>query len=189
MTHLAEVQPGDIVFETGTDSGYQAAVLSKLAAHVYSVEVIEPLADHAAPPAQGSRLRQCRRPGRRRLLRLAGARALRRDRRQGGDRPPAAAPAQPAQARRPHGDPAGSGGRTAVADPGAQGRGRQAAPGADHAGALLAAAGRRAAVADTACACAAQRPSRYQAKPSVPSSSSSASSAGSSDCWVAPVTR
>jgi protein-L-isoaspartate(D-aspartate) O-methyltransferase len=48
MAHLAEVQPGDIVFETGTDSGYQAAVLSKLAAHVYSVEVIEPLADHAA---------------------------------------------------------------------------------------------------------------------------------------------
>jgi protein-L-isoaspartate(D-aspartate) O-methyltransferase len=48
MTHLAEVQPGDIVFETGTGAGYHAAVLSKLAAHVYSVEVIEPLADHAA---------------------------------------------------------------------------------------------------------------------------------------------
>jgi protein-L-isoaspartate(D-aspartate) O-methyltransferase len=48
MTHLVAVQPGDIVFETGTDSGYQAAVLSKLAAHVYSVEVIEPLADYAA---------------------------------------------------------------------------------------------------------------------------------------------
>jgi protein-L-isoaspartate(D-aspartate) O-methyltransferase len=48
MTHLAEVQPDDIVFETGTGEGYHAAVLSKLAAHVYSVEVIEPLADHAA---------------------------------------------------------------------------------------------------------------------------------------------
>jgi protein-L-isoaspartate(D-aspartate) O-methyltransferase len=48
MTHLAEVQPGDIVFETGTGEGYHAAVLSKLAAHVYSVEVIEPLADYAA---------------------------------------------------------------------------------------------------------------------------------------------
>lgn len=48
MAHLAAVQPGDVVFETGTDSGYQAAVLSKLAAHVYSVEVIEPLADYAA---------------------------------------------------------------------------------------------------------------------------------------------
>jgi protein-L-isoaspartate(D-aspartate) O-methyltransferase len=48
MTHLVEVQPDDVVFETGTGAGYQAAVLSKLAAHVYSVEVIEPLADHAA---------------------------------------------------------------------------------------------------------------------------------------------
>jgi protein-L-isoaspartate(D-aspartate) O-methyltransferase len=48
MTHVVAVQPGDVVFETGTDVGYQAAVLSKLAAHVYSVEVIEPLADRAA---------------------------------------------------------------------------------------------------------------------------------------------
>jgi protein-L-isoaspartate(D-aspartate) O-methyltransferase len=48
MTHLAGVQPGDIVFETGTGAGYHAAVLSKLAARVYSVEVIEPLAEHAA---------------------------------------------------------------------------------------------------------------------------------------------
>ena len=48
MTHVVEVQPGDTVFETGTGAGYHAAVLSKLAAHVYSVEVIEPLADHAA---------------------------------------------------------------------------------------------------------------------------------------------
>jgi protein-L-isoaspartate(D-aspartate) O-methyltransferase len=36
------------VFETGTDSGYQAAVLAELGAHVYSVEVIEPLAQAAA---------------------------------------------------------------------------------------------------------------------------------------------
>ena len=48
MTHVVEVQPGDVVFETGTGAGYHAAVLSMLAAHVYSVEVIEPLADHAA---------------------------------------------------------------------------------------------------------------------------------------------
>jgi len=48
MTHLVEVQPDDIVFETGTGAGYHAAVLSELAAHVYSVEVIEPLADRAA---------------------------------------------------------------------------------------------------------------------------------------------
>jgi protein-L-isoaspartate(D-aspartate) O-methyltransferase len=48
MTHLVEVQPDDIVFETGTGAGYHAAVLSRLAAHVYSVEVVEGLADHAA---------------------------------------------------------------------------------------------------------------------------------------------
>ncbi len=48
MTHLLQVEPGDTVFETGTDSGYQAAVLAELGAHVYSVEVIEPLAQSAA---------------------------------------------------------------------------------------------------------------------------------------------
>jgi protein-L-isoaspartate(D-aspartate) O-methyltransferase len=48
MTHLLKVEPGDVVFETGTDSGYQAAVLSELGARVYSVEVIEPLAQSAA---------------------------------------------------------------------------------------------------------------------------------------------
>jgi protein-L-isoaspartate(D-aspartate) O-methyltransferase len=48
MTHAAAVQPGDVVFETGTGAGYHAAVLSRLASHVYSVEVLEPLADRAA---------------------------------------------------------------------------------------------------------------------------------------------
>lgn len=44
MTHLAEVGPGDRVFETGTGEGYHAAVLARLAAEVYSVEVIPELA-------------------------------------------------------------------------------------------------------------------------------------------------
>jgi protein-L-isoaspartate(D-aspartate) O-methyltransferase len=48
MTHVAAVQPEDVVFETGTGAGYHAAVLSRLASQVYSVEVLEPLADHAA---------------------------------------------------------------------------------------------------------------------------------------------
>jgi protein-L-isoaspartate(D-aspartate) O-methyltransferase len=48
MTHVVAVQPDDVVFETGTGAGYHAALLSRLAAHVYSVEVIEPLADRAA---------------------------------------------------------------------------------------------------------------------------------------------
>ena len=48
MTQLAAPGPGDVVFETGTGAGYHAAVLSLLAAEVYSVEVVEPLADQAA---------------------------------------------------------------------------------------------------------------------------------------------
>jgi protein-L-isoaspartate(D-aspartate) O-methyltransferase len=48
MTHLVEVKAGDMVFETGTDVGYQAALLSDLGAEVYSVELDEPLADQAA---------------------------------------------------------------------------------------------------------------------------------------------
>jgi protein-L-isoaspartate(D-aspartate) O-methyltransferase len=48
MTHFADVKAGDVVFETGTDVGYQAALLAKLGAEVYSVELEEPLADQAA---------------------------------------------------------------------------------------------------------------------------------------------
>jgi len=48
MTHLAELEPDDAVFETGTGAGYHAAVLSRLVKNVYSVEVIEPLAHRAA---------------------------------------------------------------------------------------------------------------------------------------------
>jgi len=48
MTHLAGVRKSDIVFETGTGAGYQAAILSRLAREVYSVEVVKPLARSAA---------------------------------------------------------------------------------------------------------------------------------------------
>ena len=48
MTHLLKVQPGDTVFETGTDCGYEAAVLAELGAKVYSIEVSETLAAAAA---------------------------------------------------------------------------------------------------------------------------------------------
>jgi protein-L-isoaspartate(D-aspartate) O-methyltransferase len=48
MIHFADVKAGDVVFETGTDVGYQAALLSTLGAEVYSVELEEPLADQAA---------------------------------------------------------------------------------------------------------------------------------------------
>ena len=48
MTQLAEPEPGDVVFETGTGAGYHAAVLSRLVSRVYSVEVIDALAMSAA---------------------------------------------------------------------------------------------------------------------------------------------
>ena len=48
MTQLAGVDKNDRVFETGTGSGYHAAILSRLAARVISVEVVKPLADSAA---------------------------------------------------------------------------------------------------------------------------------------------
>lgn len=47
MTSLLDVQPGDRVLEVGTGSGYQAAVLSRLARQVYSVEILEHLANRA----------------------------------------------------------------------------------------------------------------------------------------------
>jgi protein-L-isoaspartate(D-aspartate) O-methyltransferase len=47
MAHLARVGEGDVVFETGTGEGYMAAVLSRLAKTVYSVEYSEVLAEQA----------------------------------------------------------------------------------------------------------------------------------------------
>jgi len=48
MTELAEVDSLDAVLEIGTGSGYQAAILGQLAAKVYTVEIIKPLAEQAA---------------------------------------------------------------------------------------------------------------------------------------------
>ena len=48
MTDLIEPDRDDIVLEIGTGSGYQAAILAKLVNHVYSIEIIKPLADEAA---------------------------------------------------------------------------------------------------------------------------------------------
>ena len=49
MTDLAGLEPDDVVLEIGTGSAYQAAVLSPLAARVYSIEIVPGLADQAAP--------------------------------------------------------------------------------------------------------------------------------------------
>lgn len=48
MSHVVALQPDDVVFETGTGAGYHAAILSRLAREVYSVEVDAALADRAA---------------------------------------------------------------------------------------------------------------------------------------------
>jgi protein-L-isoaspartate(D-aspartate) O-methyltransferase len=47
MTEQLEPKPADRVLEIGTGSGYQAAVLAQLVAEVYTIEIIEPLAQRA----------------------------------------------------------------------------------------------------------------------------------------------
>ena len=53
MTDLLQLAPTDKVLEIGTGAGYQAAILAELAQSVYSVEIIEEL-------AQGARRRLAR---------------------------------------------------------------------------------------------------------------------------------
>jgi protein-L-isoaspartate(D-aspartate) O-methyltransferase len=48
MTDLMEIRPGHRVLEIGTGSGYQAAILSELAATVYTIEIVEALGKLAA---------------------------------------------------------------------------------------------------------------------------------------------
>ena len=48
MTSLLDLKHGDKVLEIGTGSGYHAAVLSRIAREVYSVEIVEPVANQAS---------------------------------------------------------------------------------------------------------------------------------------------
>ena len=49
MTELLELQPGEVVLEIGTGSGYQAAVLAELGfVEVYSIEIIPELAERGS---------------------------------------------------------------------------------------------------------------------------------------------
>ena len=48
MTELLRPGPKAVVLEIGTGSGYQAAVLAKLVAHVYTIEIVSGLARRAA---------------------------------------------------------------------------------------------------------------------------------------------
>jgi protein-L-isoaspartate(D-aspartate) O-methyltransferase len=47
MTELLDPASGDTVLEIGTGSGYQAAVLSELVRRVYSIEIVDELAESA----------------------------------------------------------------------------------------------------------------------------------------------
>ena len=47
MTELLQPEQDDVVLEIGTGSGYQAAVLSRLAGQVYSIEIVTSLAQSA----------------------------------------------------------------------------------------------------------------------------------------------
>jgi protein-L-isoaspartate(D-aspartate) O-methyltransferase len=47
MTEKLEPKASDRVLEIGTGSGYQAAVLSRLVKELYSIEIVEPLAERA----------------------------------------------------------------------------------------------------------------------------------------------
>jgi protein-L-isoaspartate(D-aspartate) O-methyltransferase len=44
MTEALRLKGGETVLEVGTGSGYQAAVLAEIAAKVYTIEIVEPLA-------------------------------------------------------------------------------------------------------------------------------------------------
>jgi protein-L-isoaspartate(D-aspartate) O-methyltransferase len=48
MTELACIQPGSRVLEVGTGSGYQAAVIHEVAGSVYTIEIVEALAERAS---------------------------------------------------------------------------------------------------------------------------------------------
>ena len=83
MVELLELSAADRVLEIGTGSGYHAAVLARLAAHVWTVERHAELAEQARarPPAAG--VVNVSLPRRRRLGRRPRAGAVRRDQRRG----------------------------------------------------------------------------------------------------------
>lgn len=47
MTQMLDLREGEKVLEIGTGSGYQAAVLSEITPHVYTIEIVEPLGKQA----------------------------------------------------------------------------------------------------------------------------------------------
>ncbi len=60
MSDLLALQPQHRVLEIGTGCGYQTAVLATLAAEVYSIEIVQPLAEIAAKRLQELEYRNVR---------------------------------------------------------------------------------------------------------------------------------
>jgi len=52
MTEALRLQPHERVLEIGTGSGYQAAILSQIVEKVFSIEIVEPLAEGAKDTIQ-----------------------------------------------------------------------------------------------------------------------------------------
>ena len=52
MTEQLRPKPSDRVLEIGSGSGYQAAILAELVAHVYTIDIVEPLAKTAEATLQ-----------------------------------------------------------------------------------------------------------------------------------------
>ena len=52
MTEQLRLSPTDRVLEVGTGSGYQAAILAELGGEVYTIEIVEPLAQRAEATLQ-----------------------------------------------------------------------------------------------------------------------------------------
>lgn len=53
MTDLLALDSDDVVFELGTGSAYQAAILAELVDHVYTMEIVEPLGELAKARLNG----------------------------------------------------------------------------------------------------------------------------------------
>ena len=108
MTEALELHGGENVLEIGTGSGYAAAILSKIARDVYTVERIGAARRKIRGDARRARFQQCPCTARRWHTRLARARSLRCDRRRGRWTASAAISEGATQDRRSVGDSGGS---------------------------------------------------------------------------------
>ena len=58
MTDLLDPQPTDHALEVGTGLGYQTAILARLVAQVWSVEIVEEFVEFGAKPPEACRRRK-----------------------------------------------------------------------------------------------------------------------------------